>query len=289
MYHKTFGYRAFSLVNYLILGILGILCILPMVHVLAVSFSGKSAAAAHLVSFWPIDFTVEAYAKTIDNENFIRSLGIAIKRTVFGTLITMILITLAAYPLSKEFKGRNLYSWFFVVTMLFSGGLVPSYILISNLHLMNTIWALILPGAVNVWLMILLLNFFRGVPKELEESAYIDGATPLRTLVYIYLPISMPAIATLVLFSIVANWNSWFDGLLYITNYRQYPLATFLQTIIVQQDFSKIAPRPEELENLSQRTVKAAQIFIGALPVLLIYPFLQKYFVKGIVLGAVKE
>ncbi|MOA08526.1 Inner membrane ABC transporter permease protein YcjP [compost metagenome] len=173
--------------------------------------------------------------------------------------------------------------------MLFSGGLVPFYILIQKLNMMNTLWVLIVPGAVSVWNMILLLNFFRGVPRELEEAAFIDGAGHLRTLFSIYLPVSMPAIATLSLFSMVGHWNSWFDGLIFMTDHKNYPLATFLQTIIVQQDFSKVTVRPEDLENISQRTVKAAQIFIGMAPILLVYPFLQRFFVKGIVLGAVKE
>ncbi|ANE45720.1 ABC transporter permease [Paenibacillus swuensis] len=292
MYHKTLPYRIFSVFNYIFLGILALLCILPLIHVLAVSLSGKAAASANLVSLWPVNFTFEAYVKTLGNDNFITALWISVKRTVLGTALGMIVIFLAAYPLSKDessFRGRSIYSWFFVFTMLFAGGMVPSYILIQKLGLMNSLWALILPGLVNVWNMILMLNFFRNVPKELEEAALIDGATQFRTLFMIYLPISMPAIATLSLFTMVGHWNDWFSGMLYMTDYQNYPLATFLQTIIVQQDFSKVNVDPSDLENIAQRTVRAAQIFIGALPVLLVYPFLQKYFVKGMVLGAVKE
>ncbi|MFD2614808.1 carbohydrate ABC transporter permease [Paenibacillus gansuensis] len=292
MYHKTLPYRIFSVFNYLFLGGLALLCILPLIHVLAVSLSGKAAASANLVSLWPVNFTFEAYAKTLGNDNFINALWISVKRTVLGTALGMVVIFLAAYPLSKDesvFRGRSMYSWYFVFTMLFAGGMVPSYILIQKLGLMNSLWALILPGLVNVWNMILMLNFFRNVPKELEEAALIDGATHFRTLFMIYLPISMPAIATLSLFTMVGHWNDWFSGMLYMTDYQNYPLATFLQTIIVQQDFSKVNVDPSDLENIAQRTVKAAQIFIGALPVLLVYPFLQKYFVKGMVLGAVKE
>jgi putative aldouronate transport system permease protein len=292
MYHKSNTYKLFTVVNYTFLTLLSIACIIPLVHILAVSFSGKAAANANLVGLLPVQFTVEAYSKTLENENFLRSLWLAVQRTTLGTLISMVLVTLAAYPLSKEvqhFKRRSLYTWFFVFTMLFSGGLIPFYILIQELNMMNTIWVLIIPGAVSVWNMILLLNFFRGVPKDLEEAAFIDGAGHLRTLFSIYLPVSMPAIATLSLFSMVGHWNSWFDGLIFMTDHKNYPLATFLQTIIVQQDFSKVTVRPEDLENISQRTVKAAQIFIGMAPILLVYPFLQRFFVKGIVLGAVKE
>ncbi|WP_334073201.1 MULTISPECIES: carbohydrate ABC transporter permease [Paenibacillus] len=292
MYHKTLSYRIFNVFNHVFLALLSLLCVIPLIHVLAVSFSGKAAASANRVGLWPVDFTLDAYEKTLGNENFIQSLIISVERVVVGTSLSMLVVFLAAYALSKDekvFRGRNLYSWFFVFTMLFSGGMVPMYILIQKIHLMNTIWALIIPGLVSVWNMILLLNFFRGVPKELEEASLIDGAGHLTTLFRIYLPLSMPAIATLSLFTLVGQWNDWFSGLLYMSDYKKYPLATFLQTILVQQDMSKMNVDPKMLENISQRTVKAAQIFIGAVPVLLIYPFLQKYFVKGIVLGAVKE
>jgi len=292
MHRQTVPYRLFTLFNYVLLSLLSLMCILPLIHILAVSFSGKAPASANLVGLWPVDFTVDAYDKTLGNDNFLRALWIAVERTALGTVISMALIFLTAYPLSKEdsfFRGRSIYAWFFVFTMLFSGGMVPAYILVQKLHMMNTIWALVLPTAVNVWLLILMMNFFRTVPKELEEASLMDGASHLRTLVSVYLPISLPAIATLSLFNMVGHWNSWFDGMLYITEYDKYPLATFLQTIIVQQDLSKVNVRPEDLENIAQRTVKAAQIFIGALPILLVYPFLQRFFVKGIVLGAVKE
>ncbi|OBR65688.1 ABC transporter permease [Paenibacillus oryzae] len=292
MYYKSKPYKLFTGLNYTFLLVLSIICVIPLIHILAVSFSGKAAANANLVGLWPVQFTLDAYDKTLANENFLRALWVAVQRTVFGTALSMLIVVLAAYPLSKEkrqFKRRNLYTWFFVFTMLFNGGLIPFYMLIQELNMMNTIWVLILPGAVSVWNMILLLNFFRGVPKELEEAAFIDGAGHLRTLFSIYLPVSLPALATLSLFAMVGHWNSWFDGLIFMTDHKNYPLATFLQTIIVQQDFSKVTVRPEDLENISQRTVKAAQIFIGMAPILVVYPFLQRFFVKGIVLGAVKE
>ena len=160
---------------------------------------------------------------------------------------------------------------------------------IQKIGLMDNFWVLVLPGAVNVFLTILMLNFFRGVPKELEEAALIDGAGHFRTLFSIYLPVSLPAIATLALFSMVFHWNSWFDGLLYIGDPKKYPLATFLQTVIIQRDMSSMSINPADLALISQKTVKSAQIFIGALPILIVYPFLQKFFVKGLVMGSVKE
>ncbi|WP_054023403.1 carbohydrate ABC transporter permease [Bacillus sp. FJAT-28004] len=292
MYHKSPSYRIFNTFNTILLIVLALLCVIPLLHVFAVSLSAKAAADANIVGLWPVDFTLEAYRKTTSNPIFLNSMWIAVQRTVIGTLLTLVLAFLAAYPLSKEnsaFRGRNVYAWLFVFTMLFNGGLVPFYMVIQKIGLMDNFWVLVLPGAVNVFLTILMLNFFRGVPKELEEAALIDGAGHFRTLFSIYLPVSLPAIATLALFSMVFHWNSWFDGLLYIGDPKRYPLATFLQTVIIQRDMSSMSMNPADLALISQKTVKSAQIFIGALPILIVYPFLQKFFVKGLVMGSVKE
>ena len=228
----------------------------------------------------------------LENVLFARAFWNGFLRTVVGTLVSMAVIVPAAYALSKsesQFKGRTMYMWLFVFALLFSGGLVPLFIVVAKLGLLGSFWSLILPVAVNVWNIILLMNFFRAsVPKALEEAALIDGADHFTVLIRVYLPISLPALATITLFTIVFHWNSWFDGLIFLRDPSDYPLSTLLQTIIVQQDFSNISSL-EELQNLTTRTVKAAQIFIAMIPVLLLYPFLQRYFVKGIVLGAVKE
>ncbi|MCG7408913.1 carbohydrate ABC transporter permease [Paenibacillus sp. ACRRX] len=289
MYHKTTGYRVFSACNYIFLITLSVLCILPLIHLMAVSFSGPAPANAGLITFWPKDFTIEAYQKTFDNPNFLNSMWISVQRTVLGTILSMTVTTCAAYALSKEkvLGGRNAYMWYFIFTMLFSGGIIPGYILITKLGLINTLWALILPGLVGVYNIILMLNFFRNIPRELEEAAVIDGANHFQTFLRVYLPISMPSIATITLFIIVGHWNSYFDGLIYMREVEKLPLATLLQTIVVQTDFTNMDP--ETVKKLSQRTVKSAQIFISLIPILAIYPFLQKYFVHGIVLGAVKE
>ncbi|RKP54088.1 carbohydrate ABC transporter permease [Cohnella endophytica] len=292
MYHKTASYRVFNVINTTILLLLALMCIVPLVHVFAVSFSAKAAADGNLVGLWPVNFSVEAYKKTIDNPVFLGSLLIAVKRTVIGTLLILFVACLAAYALSKEnvqFKGRSIYAWLFIFTMIFNGGLIPFYIVIQKLHLMDSFWVLILPGAVNVWLTILLMNFFRGIPKELEEAALIDGSGQFGILFRIYLPLSLPALATLGLFAMVWHWNSWFDGLLYLSKKEQYPLATYLQTVIVSRDLSSMSFSKEEFDLLSQKTINAAQIFIGALPILIVYPFLQRFFVKGLVMGSVKE
>ncbi|MBP1903508.1 putative aldouronate transport system permease protein [Paenibacillus turicensis] len=291
MYYKSRPYRIFNIVNTCFLCFIAILCIIPMIHVLAVSFSTKAAADANLVSLWPVGFSFEAYKKTMNNPIFVSSLWTSVLRTVIGTSIILLVTFLAAYPLSKEnseFKGRNIYSWLFVFSMIFNGGLVPFYMVIQKIGLMNNFWVLVLPGVVNTFLIILMLNFFRGIPKELEEAAMIDGANHFKTLFRIFLPISMPSIATIALFSMVFHWNSWFDGLLYLNEAKDYPLATFMQTVIIKRDMSTMSMNPKEMEMISQTTVRAAQIFIGSAPILIVYPFLQKYFVKGMTLGSVK-
>jgi len=289
VYQKTSAYRWFTAGNSVLLALLAILCILPLVHVAAVSFSSSSAATANQVYFWPVGFTGEAYLRTLENPSFLRALLLSVERTVAGTLLSMLLTVTAAFTLSRSFAGRSFYAWFFVFTMLFNGGLIPTYLVVTNLHLTNTLGALILPSAVNVFNTILMMQFFRAIPKELDEAAHMDGAGYLRSLVSIYLPLSLPSLATLSLFAMVWHWNSWFDGLIYMTDYRQYPLATFLQTIIQSGDMRNTNIDPGQLQILSERTVRSAQILIGALPILIVYPFLQRFFVQGLTMGAVKE
>ncbi|QNK57251.1 carbohydrate ABC transporter permease [Paenibacillus sp. PAMC21692] len=292
MYYKNNSYRIFYWFNAVLLSVIAVVCVLPLVHILAVSFSSSAAANANIVTIWPIDFTTDAYLKTLANSNFAKSILITVQRTLLGTVIGMAITVASAYSLSKpekEFKGRTVYVWLFVFTMLFSGGLIPGYILIQKLHLMNSIWALLLPGLVNVWNMILMLNFYRALPKELEEAAFMDGAGYMRVMWSVYLPISLPAIATLSLFTMVGHWNAWFDGLIYMTQSEKWPLATLLQSIIVGADFTRISLNPADLVNISERTVKAAQIFISLIPIVVVYPFVQRYFVKGVVIGAIKE
>lgn len=290
---KTFSNYTFHVFNLFFLTIIAFSCVLPIIHILAISFSNSSAAAAGLVKFWPVQFTTDSYSFIMNNPEFFHSMGVTLIRVVLATTIGMALTILCAYPLSKEketFKFRSIYAWFFVITIIFSGGLIPLYMTIKYIGILDSIWALILPTALPVFNIILLLNFFRGLPKEMEESAFMDGAGYWRALWSISLPASTPALATVGLFMIVTQWNSWFDGLILMNAPDKYPLATYLYTVIKGMDMTKINGNDfQNLASISDRTAKAAQIFLGALPVLLVYPFLQKYFVKGIVLGSVKE
>jgi len=290
--YRSRSYAVFTASNYVFLCALAILCLLPIVHMFALSFSSRAAATANIVNFLPVQWTTEAYTTTLGNGAFLRSLWIAVARTVSGTALSMLVIILAAYSLSKSsdrFPGRMPYTWLFVFTMLFNGGLVPTYFLVNKLGIMDSLWALILPTAVNVWNLILMLNFFRSLPKDLEDAALIDGAGHFSVLWRIFLPVSMPAVATLSLFAMVFHWNSWFDGVIYMNHRENYPLASFLHALVVSENLTQIGVSAQDVANISNRTVKAAQLFIGSLPILLVYPFLQKYFVKGIILGSVKE
>lgn len=279
--------------NSVFLSLLAILCILPLIHVLAVSFSDSVAVAAGKVTFWPVDFSLKSYDFIVNRPEFGRAFLITLERVAIGTALNILLTVMLAYPLSKEasaFRLRTAYVWIFVFTILFGGGLVPWYMTIKYTGLLDTVWALVLPGAVPVFNVILLLNFFRGLPKELEESCFLDGAGHIRTLWSIYLPLSLPGLATILLFTIVGHWNSWFDGLILMNKPEHYPLSSYLQTIIINFDFSRVKQEDiAMLQKISTRTTKAAQIIVGALPILLVYPFLQRFFVKGIVLGSVKE
>ena len=289
---KTIGGKTADILIYLTVIFMTMCCLFPLLNMVAISFSDKAAASANMVGLVPVDFTTSAYKTLLGDSQFWVSFWISIKRVFLGTIINMILTILLAYPLSKskrEFKGHDVYMYIVIFAMLFSGGMIPIYLTIKSYGLLKSIWALILPGAVPVFNVILLMNFFKGVPKSLEEAAAIDGASKLTILLKIYLPISMPALATIILFCIVNHWNDFFSGLVYMNKTSMYPLQTYIQQLSV--DMSQITD-PEQLKRFAQvsnKTLDAAKIVVSTIPLLIIYPFLQKYFVSGIVIGAVKE
>jgi len=216
---------------------------------------------------------------------------------LLGVTVNIVLIVMTAYPLSKpksQFRARNILSWYFVMTILFSGGLIPSYMIVRYTNIMDTLFALVLPGALPVFSMLVVMNYMRSLPPELEEAAYIDGATHIQTLLRIILPISTPTIATVVLFSFVGHWNSWFDGLIYMNSQDHYPLQSYLHTVVTNPEafFRNTSNLNSDLMALfaqvNSRTANAAQLFLATVPILLVYPFLQRYFTTGLVLGSVK-
>lgn len=294
MLKRTTGEKIFAVFNYIILITAAFVCLVPMINILAISFSSSSAAAAGYVRLWPVDFTLASYKYALNKREFLQSFLVSVRRIALGYVVNMVMTISVAYPLSKEkstFRARNYYAWFFIITMMFNGGLIPTFMTVKTLGILDTLWALVLPGAVPVFNVILLMNFFRELPKEIEEAAYIDGASHWTTLFRIYLPLSLPSLATISLFVLVGHWNGWFDGMIYMNRPRNWPLQTYLRTILINPDVNHYQTSSEELANLkevSERTFKSAQVFLGAAPILAVYPFLQKYFMKGLVMGSVK-
>ncbi|WP_339209725.1 carbohydrate ABC transporter permease [Paenibacillus sp. FSL K6-3182] len=295
MHKPSISRKLFVVFNTLLLTAITLLGIIPFIHLLSISLSSNTAAMAGEVKLWPVGFSLDAYQYLGEKVEFFRSLWVSVQRVVLGTAVNMLLVFITAFPLAKsnhQFKFRTPYVWFFAITMFFGGGLIPTYIIVKDTGIIDSIWALVLPGALNVWNMVLMLNFFRSIPRELDEAAIIDGAGHWRVLWQIYLPVSLPSIATIGLFTIVGHWNSWFDGILYLNSPEKYPLQTYLSTLIMSINAQMSSMSIEQLkvmDNLSEKTLRNAQIFMGALPIMLVYPFLQKYFVKGMTVGSVKE
>lgn len=293
MVDRSASRKIFSLLNTVLFIIYALVCILPMVHVLSISLSSSVAVTAGEVKILPVEFTMKSYEFVLRKAEFWRAMIVSLERIVLGVSLSTLMTILAAYPLSKskkEFRAQPVFIWIFVFTMLFSGGIIPSYMVVRYTGLIDKIWALVIPGSVQVFNIVLLMNYFRTIPREIEESAFMDGASHWRILLKIFLPMSLPSLATIIVFSVVGNWNSWFDGLIYMNDSRNYPLQTYLQSILISPNIKLITKAYADLMRMiSDRTLKAAQVFIAAIPVLLIYPFLQGYFISGIMLGGVKE
>ena len=294
---QSLSRKIFMVFDYVFLGLLSLSCLLPLINLFAISFSARSMVDANAVSFWPKGFNTAAYEYILSNKQYFQSFGITIGRVVLGWAINLALTVLVAYPLSKDdprmFRCRKYYTWFFLVTMVFNGGLIPTYLVVSKMQMINSFWALILPEAVPMFCVLITMNFFRGLPKAIEEAALVDGAGWFVTMFKIYLPLSKPSLATVSLFVIVNHWNAWFDGLIYMNLPEKYPLMTYLQSVVLKFDVTKITSEQlmmnPSLMEVTWRGIKGALILLCTVPILMIYPFLQKYFVSGVVMGSVKE
>lgn len=285
-----------EVVIYLLLIFSGMICLIPILNTVAISLSDKTSAALGLVKLWPVNFTLASYQSMLEEKQFWVSFRVSIIRVILGAGLNMILSILMAYPLSKpssKFKHKKLYMWIVVFTMMFNGGLVPTFLVINKLNMMDTIWALILPGAVPVFDIIILMNFFKAIPESIEESAYVDGAGPWVVLWKIFLPLSKAPLATICLFAVVHHWNAYFDGKIYINSMNLLPLQTYIQSLASTLNVDQMASlSPEEIQHqleVSSLTFNSAKVIVSMIPILILYPFLQKYFVKGMVVGAVKE
>ena len=290
---KSVSRRVFEVFNYTFLTIIMIISLFPLVHMLALSLSSNSAAAAGWVTIFPVNLTFESYKYILEEPEFFRAFGVSVVRVILGTTISVSLTILCAYSMSQpdqKFKGRKFYVWMFMITMLFSGGMIPTLLVVKAVGIYNKIWALVLPGAVQTFNIILMQNFFRGLPPALAESAFMDGANHFQVLSRIYLPISKPSLATVGLFTMVNHWNSWFDGMIYLTDTKKYPLQTYLRNVIASVDMANLdLTTAGSMAEVSSKTLQAAQIFVAVLPILVVYPLLQKHFIAGMTLGSVKE
>ncbi len=290
----SMGRKVFLAVDVIVILLLCLICMVPLLNLLAYSFSASQPIIENKVFLWPKEFTLKAYQYVLESKEFWSSVSVSVKRVLLGVPLNTLLTILVAYPLSKDerqFKARKYYVAYMLTVMLFNGGLMPTYYIVSKTKLIDTVWALIIPGAVPIFNCIVLMNFFRGIPSELEESAKLDGASQWQILWRIFIPISKPSLATIILFSLISHWNSWFDGLIYSNHTTNYPLQSYLQTlvtstteILAQGDVKAIA----KLVDINDTNMKAAQIFISVIPLMLIYPFLQKYFTTGLTMGSVK-
>ncbi len=285
------GRKAFLLINGVVCIAAALSCLLPVVHILALSMSGRDAIFAGRVNFWPVDFTTGSYQYVIRDAQFFTSYRLTLLRCLVGWAVGLSLTIMAAYPMSLReaaFPARKLFVAFLMGAMVFSGGMIPIYLVVKGTGILNTLWALVLPCAVSVGNVILMMNFMKALPEALSESAFIDGAGHVRTLVSIILPLSTPSLATISLFILLQHWNAWFDGMVYVTRPELKPLQTFLRSMIVDEgmigsDLDAI------MANITRDGSNSAMIFLTMLPVMCVYPFFQKYFAKGIVRGSVKE
>lgn len=284
------GSHIFTVINYSFLFLIGFITLYPMWYILIVSVSSDQYISRGLVNLWPKGFTLGAYELVFRNEDIWRSYANTFLYTGVGVLVNMLFTSLCAYPLSRaDFYGRRFFNFFVIFTMFVSGGMIPLYLVIYNLKMLNTLWAIVLPSAISTYNMIIMRTFFSGIPISLTESAYLDGANDVYILSKIILPLSKPIVATLTLFYAVGHWNSFMPAVLYLNTKAKYPVQVILRDIVVAgQIDSQISMDMVGSNILSAMNFKYAVIIVTVIPILCVYPFLQRHFVKGAMIGAVK-
>lgn len=290
-----------KIANPIIIVLLALLCVsvlYPFLYMLAISLNEGADAAKGGVYIWPRSFTTINYEIVLGNEVIRHAYLITIGRTIVGTIGGLLVTLLTAYGLSyRKLPLRGTILGYILITMLFNGGLIPFYIQLNNLGLLNTFWVYIFPGLFSAWNMFVMLKFIQGIPEALIEAAELDGAGPVRTLLQVVVPLSKPMLAALGLFTAVGHWNDWFAGTFYVTDQSLIPVQTFLQQLLSAQDLSAVLgsnsnqealARSSEMQNITLMSIKMAVVMVSSIPILCIYPFLQKYFVKGVLIGSVK-
>lgn len=291
--NKTISYRIFLVFDYILLGLISLVCLLPVVHVAFASFSDPAWVMNQSgLILWPHGFNLEGYKQVFSNRQLMSGYGNTIIYVIASTGIGMLVTVLGAYPLSKkEVLFSNVLMLFVSFTMLFNGGMVASYMVVRNLNMLDTRWAVILPTCVNAFNLILVRTAMTTVPKSLEESAMLDGAGPVRIMFQIYLPLIKATLATVILYYAVANWNSWFNASIYLTDRSKFPLQLILREILIANDTASTATQSGQVAgnaDLYKQLVKYCTIMAATVPVLCFYPFIMKYFEKGVMIGSIK-
>lgn len=290
--NQSIGDRAFGILNGTVLLFVVILMLYPLVFIASASISNPFIVASGELWLFPKELTLIAYKKVFQNKDILQGYMNTIFYTTLGTFINITLTTLGAYPLSRKgLPGRNIIMFVFVFTMFFSGGLIPTYLIVKNLGMLNSIWALVIPNAISVFNLIIMRTFFQSnFPPELEEAAKIDGASDFQILFRLVLPLSAPIMAVMVLFYSVGHWNAYFDALIYITDREKFPLQLILREILIQNSMDDMAGSAESMADqmMYAQSIKYAVVIVANIPVLLLYPFLQKYFVQGMMIGSIK-
>ncbi|ANU78480.1 carbohydrate ABC transporter permease [Blautia pseudococcoides] len=282
------GYQAFRVINTIVMIVVVCITLYPFIYLIAQSFSSDTAVAAGKVTFFPVDFTTATYKYLLRDNKFFLYYGNTIIYSVVGTAISVAGTALLAYPLSKDkLRLNKFFTPFVVFTMYFTGGLIPNYILVTQwLHLGNTIWAVVLPGAISTFNLLLMKSFFAGLPDELEEAAAIDGLGVYGSFIKIIIPLSKPILATMVLFYLVGMWNEWFGPFLYLEDDAMKPISLWVRQLVEGANSVEMGSTAEA--SSVQATLKSATMVLTSLPIICVYPFVQKYFVQGMTMGAVK-
>ncbi|MCL2833883.1 MAG: carbohydrate ABC transporter permease [Treponema sp.] len=292
---KKAGRLVFECFNFSIMIIISVLMLYPFLFVLAASFSSGSEVSRGMVGIIPKGFNVDSYRAVFQYKYIWEGYRNTLLYTTAGTSINLAFTMAGAYPLSrKQFYGRGVFTFIIAVTMFFSGGLIPTYLVMKSYKLLNTFWVMVIPGAINTWNMIIMRTFFQNIPNELEEAAVIDGCSDIGVLFRVILPLSTASIMTIGMFYAVGHWNSWFNAFIYLRDQSRYPIQLWLRLIVLQNqinDITLIASQgavDQSAERLVSDTIKYAVIIVAAAPILCVYPFIQKYFVKGTMIGSVK-
>ncbi|MBP1989931.1 carbohydrate ABC transporter permease [Paenibacillus eucommiae] len=288
--YMTIGEKLFQVFLVVFISVLSIMMVYPFIHELSISFSTTKEALRYGVHIFPLERSLDAYATVFASDSLWRDFGNTIFRTVVGTFLSLIFMTMSGYALSKKtLPNRGFWTLFIVFTMFFSGGLIPTFLLVKSLGLYDSRWAYIIPVLYQTFSMLIMRNFFMGIPEELEDSAKMDGANDISVLFRIIVPLSMPILATIALWTAVYHWNEWFLAMIYVQDPDKTVLQIFLRKLIIQNSGNDMADMMASLNTqATPDTIRAAVLMVTTLPILCFYPFLQKYFVKGILVGSLK-